>query len=79
MSWIRDVEGRLINLDAIDQIECLPLAEPTDLETHLVQLQFDAGNSDDGATVFIGSKSRCMQCMSLIESKLHVIPTLVVK
>ena len=73
MSWIRDAEGRVINLDKIEVFAVVELEENEDGNTHALQAQFTAGETDTAAMILFGYQADCEIFLINICRKLHMV------
>lgn len=70
MSWIRDVDGDLVNLEHVQSITVTELEHSKDEETHGCWANTPGDNSH---TLLLGSEEKCKALRDAIAAKVSII------
>lgn len=75
MSWARDLDADLINLDHVQRVQVLPLAEAQGDATHALfaYLPILADGAEPDVILFIGTEQQCMEKREAIAKALHMV------
>lgn len=73
MTWLRDLDDDLINLDHVQTVDVVELADPQEGETHCVLAVFPGGDTGNARYLFTGDEAACRAHRDKIMLKLPMV------